>query len=364
MITAELAVDPANFALQTGWEAKPEGLCRGEVCVVAPGALRADGLLDVAVAAERLAMAVVADEQRGLWAIGPAAGGRALTTAVAADPPLIDRDGAPFALSSLRGRKVMLVSWASWCGCRDHLAGYQRLHEELEPRGLTVVSVALDIDPSMAVPFIDVAAPTHPSLIDTTHATDAAFGFINVPMAVWIDEDGVLVRPAEMASVEPTVGRDRPISQRLPDYVRNVIGEARKIPERAPQYRAALEDWVEHGAQSRFALSADEVVARSAPRPPDESRAAACFELGQHVWRNEGEAAALGWFKQAHELFPENWTYKRQAWTLATTAPDAPAPDLVQDAADAYGTSWLADVRKVGGGAHYYPPAAPDLVAP
>ena len=41
-------------------------------------------------------------------------GGTALATAVAADPVLEDRDGNPFRLSSLHGRKVLLVAWASW----------------------------------------------------------------------------------------------------------------------------------------------------------------------------------------------------------------------------------------------------------
>jgi hypothetical protein len=50
----------------------------------------------------------------GLWALGPPAGGTALASAVAADPELMDRDGNPFRLSSLHGRKVLLVAWASW----------------------------------------------------------------------------------------------------------------------------------------------------------------------------------------------------------------------------------------------------------
>ena len=109
------SVDVAAFAARTGWEAKPEGLCRGEVCVPAPGALRADGTLDVTVAAERLGMPVVHDVTYGTYAVGPAtATGRALSTAAAADPELIDRDGNPFRLSSLRGRKVVLVAWSSY----------------------------------------------------------------------------------------------------------------------------------------------------------------------------------------------------------------------------------------------------------
>lgn len=108
-------IDPAAFADRTGWEAKPQGLCRGEVCVPAPGSLRDDGSLDVEVAAARLGMPVVHDADHGVWAVGPAtATGRALSTAVAADPELITRDGTPFRLSSLHGRKVLLVAWSSY----------------------------------------------------------------------------------------------------------------------------------------------------------------------------------------------------------------------------------------------------------
>ena len=48
-------------------------------------------------------------------ALGPGTStGRTLSTAVAADPALIDRDGNPFRLSALHGRKVLLVAWASY----------------------------------------------------------------------------------------------------------------------------------------------------------------------------------------------------------------------------------------------------------
>lgn len=108
-------VDPAVFAGRTGWDAKPEGMCRGDVCVPAPGALRANGSLDVEITAERLGMPVVRDDTHDVWAVGPAtATGRALSTAVAADPELVTRNGEPFRLSSLHGRKVLLVAWSSY----------------------------------------------------------------------------------------------------------------------------------------------------------------------------------------------------------------------------------------------------------
>lgn len=116
MIITDLQhVGAADFAEHTGWEPKHEGLCRGEVCVPAPGSLRDDGSLDVASATARLGMPMVHDETHGVWAVGPAtAGGRALSTAIAADPELLTRDGNPFRLSALHGRKVLLVAWSSY----------------------------------------------------------------------------------------------------------------------------------------------------------------------------------------------------------------------------------------------------------
>jgi hypothetical protein len=103
-----------DFTARTGWTANPQGLCQGEVCVPAPGAITADGTLDAAVISERLQMPLVHDETHGLWALGPASGGKTLATAVAPDPVLKDRNGDSFLLSSLRGRRVIMVAWASW----------------------------------------------------------------------------------------------------------------------------------------------------------------------------------------------------------------------------------------------------------
>jgi len=115
MILTELQTTADAFAEATGWVPKPEGLCRGEICVPAPGSLAADGTVDVAIAAQRLGMPVVHDEQHGLYSIGAATlSGQTLASAEAADPELIDRQGRPFRLSSLRGRKVVLVAWSSY----------------------------------------------------------------------------------------------------------------------------------------------------------------------------------------------------------------------------------------------------------
>ena len=72
------------------------------------------GRLDVRVLAERLGMPLAHDAAHGLWCLGPETGGRALASAQAPDLALPDLAGHEFRLSSLRGRKVLLVAWASW----------------------------------------------------------------------------------------------------------------------------------------------------------------------------------------------------------------------------------------------------------
>jgi hypothetical protein len=58
---------------------------------------------------------VVHDAEAGLWAIGPESfGGHALVSAEAPELALDDIDGTPFTLSSLRGQKVLIVSWAPY----------------------------------------------------------------------------------------------------------------------------------------------------------------------------------------------------------------------------------------------------------
>ncbi len=251
------------------------------------------------------------------------------------------------------------------------MPGWQALHEELSPLGLTVVTVALDMRAADATYWIDKASPTHPSLIDTTHQTGHLFGFINIPMAVWINEDGVIVRNAESASIERSPLRDVEISDSLPEPTRQLLSEVKSISDHSEAYRSAIVDWVHRGPQSPYALRPEEVIARSRPRDPAIAEATACFEMGQHLaslhLTSQGSDdpssslmdSAIAWWRKAHDLDRSNWTYKRQAWTLVTTPEGAAENDLLQDATDVYGTSWIRDVVAGGGGANYV--VAPDL---
>lgn len=212
-----------------------------------------------------------------------------------------------------------------------------------------MVTVALDVNPEAARPSIERAKPEHPSLIDSAHLLDELLGIFNVPNGMWIDEDGMIVRPAEAAAPERpnstgTTGF-RPRDD-MPERLRAMMEEASKIRIDARGYTRALRDWVENGAASPYALSPAEVIERSRSRGENEAKAAAYFELGQHLYRNGYQDRAPLYWREAHRLDPDNWTYKRQAWQLA---------DPFQGPTELYDSDWLADVRKIGA-ENYYPP--------
>jgi len=113
MLLRSLRIPRAEFEAATGWALKPEGACRGEVCV--PLGEPPGDPIDVSRVAAALAMPLVAAPEQGLWALGPAVvGPRALPSAAAPELELPDLDGTAFRLSSLRGQKVLLYAWAPY----------------------------------------------------------------------------------------------------------------------------------------------------------------------------------------------------------------------------------------------------------
>ena len=104
----------------SGWEFKPQGFCKGDVCMPVPDARKseffASGQFNLAALANLLGQPVVSDEQHHAWCFGEAASERkrTLTSLDAPDFSLPDLDGKMHSLSQYRGKKVLLVSWASW----------------------------------------------------------------------------------------------------------------------------------------------------------------------------------------------------------------------------------------------------------
>ena len=101
-----------------GWELHPEGLCRDGLCIPVPdaGALEANGRIDLAVLARTIdrPLAVDRDERAAYLGVSASDRGRALRSLIAPDFTLPDLAGRPHRLSDHRGKKVLLVAYASW----------------------------------------------------------------------------------------------------------------------------------------------------------------------------------------------------------------------------------------------------------
>lgn len=230
---------------------------------------------------------------------------------------------------------------------------WQDLRTRLHPQGLEIVTVGLDVEAEQARPFIEQAHAEHPSLIDSAHVVDGLFGIVNVPNGVWIDEHGMIVRPAEPAHPghNPINDSFRKIDlTTVPPDVAEMLTEARKIRSQPELYLEMLLDWVERGPESRYVLTPDEVLRRSEPRSIHEATAAAEFELGQYLHRAGEHAAAIPHWREAHRRYPGNWTYKRQAWNFEDP--------MRQGRTGAYDSSWFEDIKAIGA-ENYYPPIVP-----
>jgi tetratricopeptide (TPR) repeat protein len=186
-----------------------------------------------------------------------------------------------------------------------------------------IVSVAEDTGGVKdAGPWIAAAKPTYTVLIDETHLVTRLYGMVNVPTAAWINEQGSIVRPNEVAYVD--------------DRFKPFHGL-----EAAP-YLAAIRDWVERGERSAFALNEAELRERLQPPDPNHLLADAEFALAEYLYKTGHLPEAIPHFKEAQRLNPDSWSYKRQAWALSDPKRD-------------YGTSFGEEVRKLNGRPYYAP---------
>lgn len=118
-----LWVSPEDLSRINGFVYKPEGLCYEDICIpVRPGddslAVERAGQtwVNVTELARKLGQSVVSDPEAGVWSFGPmpATTQSGLVSAQAPDFELADRDGKTIRLSDYRGKKVLLLTWASW----------------------------------------------------------------------------------------------------------------------------------------------------------------------------------------------------------------------------------------------------------
>jgi thiol-disulfide isomerase/thioredoxin len=117
---------------------------------------------------------------------------------IAPDIKLLTPDGKELALSSLRGKVVLLDFWASWCGpCRRENPNVVRIYNTYKDKGFTVFSVSFD---KSAEPW--KAAIAQDGLIWPNHVSDlkgwgsmaaGLYGITSIPRTFLLDKDGKIL---------------------------------------------------------------------------------------------------------------------------------------------------------------------------
>lgn len=118
--TGALWMAPADVERLLGWTLKPEGLCRGPICVPLSGRdakrhVRPDAL-DIAGLWRSMGKPVRSTAGGDVWLLGEGARERTavLESLEAPEFALPDLEGKLHALSDYRGKKILLATWASW----------------------------------------------------------------------------------------------------------------------------------------------------------------------------------------------------------------------------------------------------------
>ena len=327
----ELYIPQDEVAAAIGFDIKPEGACRGGLCIPLDNSPEAGffrkvddrDYFNVSKLGARLKQPVVVDGEHKVWSFGPVptAPSGGTDSVLAPDFALADKDGKLVKLSDFRGKKVLLLTWASWCGCSLDLPGWQKLYEEMAGKNFHIVAAAQDSGgEAVARKFYDKAGATFTSLVDPHHTVSGLYQMVNVPSGVWIDEEGRMVRPPEVA------------------YSHTMQVLTVKLP--GDEYVAALRDWIEKGAASKYALSPEEMRKRLAPPDDQLALAEANFKLGVYLHELGDDEAAKSYWAESQKLAPDNWNYHRQAWSFTPKEANK---------------LWFQKVRNLNGKPYYAP---------
>jgi hypothetical protein len=111
-----LWIQKADLPSINGFELKPQGACREDICIPIPRAMMRGDTFNLTAFAQKVGQRVVADSAAHVWSFGeiPVVRGAFLESRIAPDFSVPDRKGRAVRLSQFRGKKVLLVTWASW----------------------------------------------------------------------------------------------------------------------------------------------------------------------------------------------------------------------------------------------------------
>ena len=174
---------------------------------------------------------------------------------------------------------------------------WQSIYDELKDKNFEIISAAQDSGGEAAAGKVfDDAGVTHTSIIDVHHTISTLFNLVNVPSAVWINEEGEIVRINE-----GTYSKQHKLGT---------------LEFGSDDFAPALRDWVEKGAASAFAMTPKEAASKIRPRTEDEELAELTFKLGVYFHLAGDEPRANQYWEQSQKLSPDSWNFHRQDWSF------------------------------------------------
>lgn len=112
----------------------------------------------------------------------------------APDFKLKDLNGKELSLSDLKGKKVFLNFWATWCPpCKAEMPEIQKLYEETKDSDLVIVSVDIGEPLSEVKSFIDNNKYSFKVLLDSDQSVATKYSITAIPTSYFIDEDGNII---------------------------------------------------------------------------------------------------------------------------------------------------------------------------
>ena len=108
---------------------------------------------------------------------------------------LKDLSGKPVALSSLKGKVVLVNFWATWCGpCVIEMPWFVEFQEKYGKDGLVVYAISLDEEgPKVVQPFVEKHKMKNLTVVMGEEKTPEAFGgLLGLPTTFMVDRDGKL----------------------------------------------------------------------------------------------------------------------------------------------------------------------------
>lgn len=112
--SGDLWIPAAELPRVNEFTLKPQGACREDVCIPLPKALKRSGWVNLSGFARKVRQPVV--REGSAWSLGemPVLRSGFLQSRTAPEFAVRDRQGKTVRLKDFRGRKLLLLTWASW----------------------------------------------------------------------------------------------------------------------------------------------------------------------------------------------------------------------------------------------------------